>query len=795
MHAGVNYRSQGFMNKINFSGSLLTLLVFALPFFSAAQTGILKGTISSANGKPLVHATVRLKKANIITYSDDVGNFSLEHLQALRDSLEISSVGFETLIKAIEIENGRINNLGIIKLNVKLNQLQTVEVTGRSGRSYKSDYSFYGNKTKMPVIDIPQSITAVTREVLQDKMEFTLKDALEEVPGLSQYSGYDEYAIRGFHADNAHDTNGLRSYNTTYTSSMLVNIERIELVKGPTSTLYGNCDPGGTINLVTKKPLDKAAADIELYGGSWNHFRVQADLTGPINTSKTLLYRFNAGFDSTRSFRSQFFAKSFELAPSLSYIPNDRLKLNFDFSYSHTNSVLDRGQPGFDNDPSLTNTPISLSLTQPGDYLHETDIASILTASYRISKNLSFTSGYLNYNTHQNVADHGLNNYITADSVSLYFTNWTYHTVTNTLTNYLTYKFQTGKINHQLLLGYDYVKSTVALNQQYEELPQFGAGNGIVGTFSLKNPQYIPQPVNTYQASDFDFDGTDVDASIYHTQGVYVQDQFDYGKLKVLFSLREEFYKRDDTTGGESNKVFLPRIGVVYALRPDLNIYATYNNGFDPYEATTSVQVFNAPFKPVTSSLLESGLKADLFDNKLSATLAAYQLTLHNVAVNANDISNPNLFVQQGEDRSRGVEAEVNGDILPGLSLSLFYSYCDAKVISSLVPAQVGVRVENSPLNSSGSWLKYSFDHGFLKGLAITAGHSYEGARTTLDPSITLPSYLVFKGGLQYHFHHFVAAAIINNISNQTYWTGAYNNVYKWPGQPRNCLINLGYRF
>ena len=215
------------MNKINFSGILLTLLLFNLPFFSAAQTAALKGTISSADGKPIVHATVSLKKGKINTYSDDAGNFSLEHLPALRDSLEISSLGFDNFSKAITIENGRINDLGIIKLNIKLNQLQTVEVTGRSGRSYKSDYSFYGNKTKMPVIDIPQSITAVTREVLQDKMEFTLKDALEEVPGLSQYSGYDEYAIRGFHADNAHDINGLRSYNTTYTSSMLVNIERI----------------------------------------------------------------------------------------------------------------------------------------------------------------------------------------------------------------------------------------------------------------------------------------------------------------------------------------------------------------------------------------------------------------------------------------------------------------------------------------------------------------------------------------------------------------------------------------
>jgi iron complex outermembrane receptor protein len=774
---------------------ILTLLLFTLPVFSQTQSGCIKGTIITADGKPVPHATVILKKTNITTFSNDDGTFLFGHLPLLKDTLEISAIGLNLFKKEVEVGPGEMNNLGLIKLAEKVTQLQTVEVTGRSVPSYKSDYSFFGNKTKMPVIDIPQSVTAITKEVLQDKMEFTLKDALEEVAGLNQYSGYDEYAIRGFHADNAHDINGLRSYNTTYTSSMLVNIERIELIKGPTSTLYGNCDPGGTINLVTKKPLDKTEGDIEVYGGSWNHFRIQADVTGPVNSSKTLLYRFNAGFDTTKSFRNGFYAKSFELAPSFSYIPNDKFLVNFDFSVSHINTVLDRGQPGFYNDLSLNATPVSLSLTQPGDFLHETDVASILTASYKINKDLSLTSGYLNYNTQQRVADHGLNNYITADSVSLYYTTWTYHTVTNTLTSYLTYKFKTGKITHQLLAGYDYVRSTVTLNQQYDELPQFGTGNGIVGTFSLKNPQYLPQPVSTYQVSDFDNDATDVDDAIYHTQGIYVQDQFDYHKFKILFSLREEFYKGDDTTGGQKNNVLLPRIGIVYPLMPNLNIYATYNNGFDPFEASTSVQVFNAPFKPVTSSLLESGLKGTFFNNKLTASLAIYQLTLHNVAVNANDINNPNLFVQQGEDQSKGAELEVTGDILPNLSVSLFYSYCDARVIKSEVPSQVGMRVENSPLNSTGSWIKYTFYRGALKGLGLMAGHSSEGMRTTLDPGTNLPGYLIFKGGVQYHFHQYTAAVTANNITNVTYWTGAYNNVYKWPGQPRNLLFNLAYKF
>src|SRR5674476_1423235 len=175
-------------------------------------------------------------------------------------------------------------------------------------------------------------------------------------------------------------------------------------MKGPAATLYGNCDPGGTINLVTKKPLANNESEINISGGTWNHFRAQGDVTGPLNKNKTLLYRFNAGYDKTHSFRNQFFAKSYEFAPSLSFIPNEKIQINIDFSLSHINTILDRGQPGFQNDYTLKSTPINLIVSLPGDYLHETDYAANVLFSYKIN----FNSGYLNYTTSQNAAEHGV---------------------------------------------------------------------------------------------------------------------------------------------------------------------------------------------------------------------------------------------------------------------------------------------------------------------------------------------------------------------------------------------------
>jgi len=676
--------------------------------------------------------------------------------------------------------------------------LQSVEITGTKTSGYKSNYSFFGNKTQTSIIDIPQSISTITKEMIHDKMEFTLKDAVADVSGINQYSGYDEYTIRGFRAENARDINGLRGYNTTFTSSMLVNIERIEVIKGPTATLYGNCDPGGTINLVTKKPLDKQQASLDIYRGSWDHYRAEADVTGPLNAGKTLLYRFNAGYDQTNSFRAQDHAKSYEFAPSLSFVPNDKFRLNVDFSVSHINTVLDRGQPGFDGNPSLTATPISFSVSQPDDYLRETDIATTVALSYKITKNLSFNSGYLNYQTHQDVAEHGLNSYITPDSINLYYSKWHYPTVTNTLTNYFTYQVNSGKISQQLLAGYDYVHSKSYLDQQYFELPdEFGEGNGIVGTLSLKNPQYIKRPVTTYQSSDYDSDATDVDDDVYHTQGIYVQDELKWNKWKLLVSLREEFYKGDDSdsSGGLKENVLLPRVGLTYAIKDNLSVYATYNKGFDPFEAATSAQVFDSPFKPITSQLSEAGLKGNFFSNRLFASMAVYQLTVQNVAVNANELGNPNLFVQQGQNRSRGVELEAAGNILPNLSAMISYAYCLAKVTKSDVPSQIGTIAENAPRNSSNSWIKYTFDKGALKNFGISMGHSQVGERTTLEPNIHLAGYVIINGGLQYRYQHLSFALNGYNLTNKTYWTGAYNNVNKWPGAPRNYMLNIGYRF
>jgi iron complex outermembrane receptor protein len=789
-----HYRKFIFVKK--FLLLIITAFLFFAPLFAQKNNGIIKGKIFTADGSA-AYVTVELNKFKRITSTDNNGNFKFQNLPALEDTLLISSAELKIYMMPVMLEKNGSVDLGNIYLSFNIHQLKDVEITGRSAHSYKNDYSSLATKSQTPVIDIPQSVSAITKELIKDKMEFTVKEAVDAASGVNQYSGFDEYAIRGFKAENARLINGLRGYSTTYNSSMLVNVERIEVMKGPAAALYGNCDPGGTVNLVTKKPLEKKDGEINISGGSWNHFRAQADITGPLSKNKTFLYRFNAGYDNTKSFRDQFYARSYQLAPSFSFIQNDKIQLNVDFSLSHINTILDRGQPGFQNDLALKSTPVSLNASQPGDYLHETDIAANILFSYKINKHISFNSGYLNYITRQNSAGHGIHSYITNDSVNLYFSKWDYKTMTSSLSNYFIFNFSTGKFNHQFLAGYDFITSSVKLSQNYYEISnQFGAGSGIVSTFSLKNPQYFARPVNQYQQSNYNSDATHVEGTEYSTQGIYLQEQISLNKWKILLGLRQELYSSGDeadTADRFTEHVLLPRVGIVYELKPNISLYATYSKGFDPFEASTSTQVFNAPFRPVTSQLMEAGAKANFFNNKLSSSISFYQLTLQNVAVNANDISNPNLFVQQGEDRSRGAEMEINGNILPNLSVAVSYAYCVAKVTKSKIESQVGTVVENAPRNTSNSWIKYIFDKTVLKGFGIALGHSQASARNTLQQNFVLPPYFVLNAGLRYDYKRIAIAVNLNNITNRAYWMGAYNNVNKWPGATRNFMINLTY--
>ena len=675
--------------------------------------------------------------------------------------------------------------------------LDIIEVNPRENTSYIKMVSATATKTSAPVMDIPQSISTVTRQLMDDRMDFSLKESVTELANVNAYSGYDEYSIRGFRAENPRQINGLRGYNSRYNSILLLNIESIDVIKGPAAVLYGNTDPGGTVNLTTKKPLGLPAAHVAVFGGSWNHFRAQGDITGPLDQSKKFLYRLNAGYDHTNGFTDQFYSNAYQIAPSFAIIPNKNIQFNLDFSYSHINTMLNRGQPGLDKNNNLYATPISLSLSQPGDYLKETDFSSMISFDWKINPRLGFHTAYLNYLTQQNVAEHGLNSYVNTDSVNLYFQTWDFNTNTQSWTNYFKYAFNLGETRHEALIGYDYISTQGSIEQiHYENPNNYPSGSGIVGGFNLLHPHYSSGYPVHYQFSTYQ--NGNLVADNYSTQGIYFQDQISYKKWNLLLGIRKEFYRagRDESPIDSSatvDNVWLPRVGLVYDISPRLHAYGLYSQGFDPYEITNMAQVFNEPFKPVKSELFELGLKATFLKGKLYGTISFYQLSIFNVTVYANDPSNPDLYMQRGEDQARGVETELNGNIFPYFQVHIAYAYNLAKVKESTVNSDIGMIKENAPVNSSNGFFKYDFSKGFIKGFSLIGGYDLIGKRNTLDKNIVLPSYFTMQGGLNFHWKTLGLSMLVNNIGKVVYWNGAYNNIYKWPGAPRNMLVKMSW--
>src|SRR6266542_715638 len=324
------------------------------------------------------------------------------------------------------------------------------------------------------------------------------------------------------------------------------------------------------MNLVKKKPLINQQQILSVGYGSWDHYRVHGDFTGPVNKSKTLLYRFNAGYDTHNSFVNEFYSKAYQVAPSLSYEPNNKLSINLDFSYSRTNSIVNRGQPGLKNNNDLFETPISLSLTQPGDYLHENDFATDFLLQYKVNQHITFNSGYLNYITKQRAAEHGFKDYITNDSVDLYYTRWQYHTVTNTFSNYFTFDLNTGKLKHSIVASYDHISTSVELNQKSFENEVFGEGNGIATTFNLLHPQYVYPLIKNYTTTEDE--AVDLEEEGYSTEGLYVQEQLSYRKWRLLLGIRSEWYEDDedetlDTSTDLDQNIFCRDLGLFSMLQ------------------------------------------------------------------------------------------------------------------------------------------------------------------------------------------------------------------------------------
>ncbi|MGA0558510.1 TonB-dependent siderophore receptor [Larkinella sp. VNQ87] len=629
--------------------------------------------------------------------------------------------------------------------------------------------------------------------MILDQQSYRLQDVVKSIAGVNQFSVYDDISIRGFRNQDNRLLNGLRYAGNFWSSPLLVNVERVEVVKGPASAMFGNTNPGGTINMVTKKPLDEQRSGVQVSLGSFKTARATADFTGPLNEDKTLLYRLNVGYENSGSFRDYVYFRSLVVAPSISFIPNPKTRINLDLNVQDVNTVLDRGRTVFQGEQNLRATPINFNLTQPGDKLNPKLFSAALSWSQNLAKGLNLNVAYMRFREDQTLTEHRFQRYITRDSIQLSYTDRIVNYVNDNANFYLTWQTQTGPVSHLILGGYDYA----AYDYNFTEKSTSSAF-----TMNLNRPTYQPRDVAKYT---FTYSPLANNRQAYNSHGIYVQDQIKWNNWQLLLSLRREKYTVPTTAAVARSygkdietEAILPRVGLVYSVNKNVNLYATYNQGFQVAAPANGAFLDVTPPKPLTSRLWEAGAKTEWFDKRLMATVALYNLEQENVLVNANNPARPDQLTQRGQERARGVEFEVAGNPVPNLSILLGYAYNDAIISQDNNERLVGLTKENAPKHSSMSWIKYTFT-GKLNGLGFGIGHSQNSVRNGFRDAnlvaVILPSYVVFNAMAYYQIQRVRLSLNVNNLTDEVYFTGGYNFERNFPGAPRNYLMSVAYTF
>lgn len=289
--------------------SVLMFCCFSLTTVFAQQTTEVRGRVTDENKQPLIGVDVVLEGTSIGVSTNDKGFYELRNVPVGKQTIVFSYLGFQTLKIRTDVApnpSGTHTHLDV-QLSEELTALQEVEVIGRKESSYKNTNSFIGTKTASALKEVPQSVGYVTKELILDQGATTVNEVVKNISGVNQNSSYNDFSIRGFRATGNRNSgnllNGMRAQTSLWKQSSLANIERVEVIKGPASALFGNAAPGGVINRVTKKPLFENKNSITVGVGSWNTLKTYGDFTGPLNPKKTLLYRLNLGYEKTDSFR------------------------------------------------------------------------------------------------------------------------------------------------------------------------------------------------------------------------------------------------------------------------------------------------------------------------------------------------------------------------------------------------------------------------------------------------------------------------------------------------------------
>jgi iron complex outermembrane recepter protein len=672
-------------------------------------------------------------------------------------------------------------------------------VTGDSTPSYRVPNASTATGTDAPILETPFSVQVVPKEVIRDQQATRIEDVLGNVSGVNTLGtdgGRDaNFNIRGFGSRFGSRVpvlrDGYRQYGSFQGIPEIGNLEQVEVLKGPASILYGQIEPGGIINLVSKKPLSEPFYEIELQVGNRDLVRPRIDLSGPLTPDGDVLYRLSALYKHEDNFRGFDTATDrFAIAPSLTWNISDRTKIDFLVEYISNRGPADFGLTVFEN--GVPPVPRDRVINNPDDTLTTDSLSVGYNFEHQFNDNWKIRNGFRYLYFAYDYSVIALPFIVEDASVTRFFASQEAESDSYSLYTNVVGEFATGSVKHTLTAGID-------LNRTIERgITLFDAENP--STIDIFNPDYnvIPKPPQSALPL---FENT-IDSS--DRLGIYLQDQIKLlDNLILVAGVRYDTITQttinttdtDFVDAGESTRTddaITPRVGILYQPIEELALFANYSQSFNPNTGTT---VDGASLPPERGRGFEVGIKTELFDQKLLATLTYFNITKNNVAV--VDPNFPLFSTAIGQEQSQGVEFDVAGEILPGWKIIGSYAYTDAKVTEDTNPDNIGNRFVGVPKHSASLWTTYEIQKGPLKGLGFGAGLKYVGDRAgDTENTFEVGDYLIGNAAIFYTRGRYRFALNFKNIANTYYIessTGTEGGIE--PGAPFTVIGSFSVRF
>jgi len=690
-------------------------------------------------------------------------------------------------------------------------------VLGR--RAYVSDFDF---------LETPQSASIIDSELLKDAGIINLDQALDLSASVARQNNFgglwNSFSVRGFSGDinlpSGFLVNGFNAGRGFGGPRDIVGVETVEVMRGPRSALFGRGEPGGTINLTTKRPQFETAGELTATVGSWNQSRVTGDWQTTFGDDESVGLRLVGFYEDAESFRDTVETQKVGFYPSLAWQISPDTSLSYELEYTQQDIPFDRGV-AFTEEFGFT--PRRTFVGEPGDGPIDTEvIGHQFEIQHDISDNWSLLTGFgyretsLTGNATETNFAGRQTLFLDGQTLSRFFRFRDFDSEYTTLRTELAGEFSTGALRHRVLIGADYDRFENRLFILRARPPFFSAADTDIASLDPQQFLFLDvfNPVFGQFPTPTPGPNTDREEELTGF-GVYVQDQIEINdRLQIRLGGRFDDFEQDlsnlraspVTTTTTDDTRFSPQVGAVYKINQGISLYASYGEGF---RQQTGSDFQGNQFDPNVTESAEIGIKVDLgalgSDTTGSITLTAFQVDQSNILVNDDrpEAVAAGFFSDSaGEAQSQGIELDANLQFANDLNFWLSYAYTDAEFTTSNPDADFGALIEvgdpliNSPEHQLNIQVNKGFDLANMN-VQVGAGLLYTDERAGFTGfDFTLPSYTTTRLFSEIRPSDRLSIRLdIDNVFDETFYTNSFADVWVEPGTPRRYRLSASYSF